>query len=438
MLLLDAPHQGQPVQALLPEQPPQSNVWPLLRAAMDGQPGMVAFERGGQPWHLVAIPDANGVQCRCVPATTVPSNAAALLAEYAVQGGAIRPLAHNVNNQLGAICNYAALLEHHLQEQHQKELSNIQQLSFKAADQLNSLRSLSAPIEEPFVRMELNQWLNTLITGARKRYPQHVIRLGDTPQISIHAASNVLTSAMHAILQNATDACTQSDIITVYASLSTLNAGDLVGWEATPGPFVHLHIEDTGHGIATQHANEYLRLYKGTHPGRGTGLPLAISMIRQHHGRLQLSTADRAGTAVTLSLPIKPPSVQKKKRKGFTARRTGGQSQTLLIADDTPAVLRATARLLQREGYKVVSASNGDEVLSLFAESPHQFDAALLDGNLSGMGGIALAGKLTTDRPDLPVLLLAGAPLPVDCIWPILDKPYRPRQLLSMLRTLFH
>jgi len=71
--------------------------------------------------------------------------------------------------------------------------------------------------------------------------------------------------------------------------------------------------------------------------------------------------------------------------------------------------VRSTVRrLLERHGYRVLEASNGQEALQLVTASAEEISLVLSDMVMPGMGGTELAGRIRSVAPKLPVLLMTG------------------------------
>lgn len=78
----------------------------------------------------------------------------------------------------------------------------------------------------------------------------------------------------------------------------------------------------------------------------------------------------------------------------------------VLFADDNRNVREYCRRELEDEGYEVVLARDGAEVLRLFdRESP---DLVILDICMAGMNGLAAAERLREADPDLPIVLFTS------------------------------
>ena len=79
---------------------------------------------------------------------------------------------------------------------------------------------------------------------------------------------------------------------------------------------------------------------------------------------------------------------------------------TLLIVDDEPAILKALQRIVRDEGYKVITALDGEEALRLVASET--VDVVLSDMDMPGMSGLDLMVRLRRNHPSAVRLLLTG------------------------------
>jgi DNA-binding NtrC family response regulator len=117
-------------------------------------------------------------------------------------------------------------------------------------------------------------------------------------------------------------------------------------------------------------------------------------------------------------------------------------STTILIVDDEDFLLEFVRLVLVRAGYAVLTAQNGEEAWSLIADSRNQIRLLLTDIVMPGsFDGIELAERVRKRLPNLPVLLMTGAPQynessAVASTWqrPLLRKPFFPDQLLTIVK----
>jgi two-component system cell cycle sensor histidine kinase/response regulator CckA len=93
------------------------------------------------------------------------------------------------------------------------------------------------------------------------------------------------------------------------------------------------------------------------------------------------------------------------------ARRLGGRGhETVLIAEDEPAVRAILARALREYGYAVLEARDGAHALEVAERAPAPPDVVIADVVMPGMGGKPLAQEIERRWPGTPVLFTSGYP----------------------------
>jgi two-component system cell cycle sensor histidine kinase/response regulator CckA len=84
-------------------------------------------------------------------------------------------------------------------------------------------------------------------------------------------------------------------------------------------------------------------------------------------------------------------------------------TETILVVDDEEGLRRFAARVLQRSGYKVLTAGSGEEALPVLERHDGPVHLVLTDMVMPGMGGRNLAEQLAKIRPEIRVLFTSGA-----------------------------
>ena len=117
--------------------------------------------------------------------------------------------------------------------------------------------------------------------------------------------------------------------------------------------------------------------------------------------------------------------------------------ETIVIVDDQEAVLEFCRTTLERAGYKVFTASNGEQALKLFEPNRSPVDLALTDIVMPGMSGIELAQRIEKLNLGVRIVLMSGySPVEVKrvvgeyaagyrCMW----KPFEARTLVQMIKN---
>jgi CheY-like chemotaxis protein len=117
--------------------------------------------------------------------------------------------------------------------------------------------------------------------------------------------------------------------------------------------------------------------------------------------------------------------------------RRSGNPQLILSVDDEPVLLHTRWKILQREGYDVLSAADGKQSLEFLAAYP--IDLVLLDYNMPGMDGGTVSREIKLRKPLVPVIMVSANPVPEEALhWAdgFVAKGEGPALLLAQTREL--
>jgi len=81
-------------------------------------------------------------------------------------------------------------------------------------------------------------------------------------------------------------------------------------------------------------------------------------------------------------------------------------TETILVVDDEPGILDIGKQFLQRHGYRVITATDGEEALRNYRQ--HAVDLVILDIGLPGMDGINCLNALTSIDRNVKVIISSG------------------------------
>jgi len=114
-----------------------------------------------------------------------------------------------------------------------------------------------------------------------------------------------------------------------------------------------------------------------------------------------------------------------------------GQQATILVADDDPDMLRVTAAILNRSGYKVLTAMNAEAALKAFEEAPHAIQLVISDVVMPGMLGPQLLRSIKSVSPSTATLLMSGTlGIAYDASAASIEKPFRMPALVAIVQDL--
>ena len=115
-------------------------------------------------------------------------------------------------------------------------------------------------------------------------------------------------------------------------------------------------------------------------------------------------------------------------------------SQTILVVDDEPQIVRVVRSYLEQAGFRVVTAYNGKD--ALFTARHEHPDLVVLDLQLPGMDGWEFARRIRTEQPGVGIIMLTARVEEADRIVGLelgaddyVTKPFSPRELLARVRA---
>jgi DNA-binding NtrC family response regulator len=119
-----------------------------------------------------------------------------------------------------------------------------------------------------------------------------------------------------------------------------------------------------------------------------------------------------------------------------------GALETILVVDDNKAVLGSVVAVLEREGFRVLSAASGAAALELAEGVRGRIDLLLSDVDMPEMSGPDLGENLKKVRPDLLVMLMSGGDngnlLVLNYGWAYIQKPFVSVKLVQMVNDVLH
>jgi CheY-like chemotaxis protein len=113
---------------------------------------------------------------------------------------------------------------------------------------------------------------------------------------------------------------------------------------------------------------------------------------------------------------------------------TPDQSVILVVEDDV-MVLNIVRISLEKVGYFVLTAEDGEEALYLSRHYPGAVDLLVSDIDMPVMSGLELGKRITQERHEIRVLLMSGH-FHGSSPYPVLRKPFSPNTLCETVKGL--
>jgi CheY-like chemotaxis protein len=209
---------------------------------------------------------------------------------------------------------------------------------------------------------------------------------------------------------------------------------------ARPGRYVLCTVTDSGTGMPKEVAERVFEPFfttKDARRGTGLGLAVAYGIVRQHRGMMHCYSEVGVGTTFKVYLPALERLASSVGSK-LEALPVVGEER-ILVAEDDELVRAVAVRVLERAGYRVTTAEDGEAACRRVARE--EFELVVLDVVMPGMPCRTVIDRIRTLRPRLRILLSSGytaganvATLTELTGSEILSKPYDPDQMLLAVR----
>ena len=329
-------------------------------------------------------------------------------------------IAHDLNNELTVILGNVGLSLDSLDPDHSlyEGLHEAQQATQRCVEMTRALLNLGQSVKPELRPVQLDQLLKGTERILRKVLPSSVpARFAKHTHLpAIMADANQIQQVIMTLAASAGRAMPEESLLEVQAK----NGPNYITITISVSSVGRLH--ENPKRLFTQ-----LSPSKTSHEAGTFGLARDIEIVRTHGGSIDMSR-DATSVAYRISLPAMSRSDQPVGQP----RPLSESSACVLIADDEGPVRRAAVRILLRKGYNIMEASDGEEAVRVFSESPDEIDLVFLDMTMPGLSGLEALEQMRQIRPDLKALVASG--YPVDVPGHFLAKPYSPIALVRRIQ----
>jgi two-component system cell cycle sensor histidine kinase/response regulator CckA len=325
-------------------------------------------------------------------------------------------IAHDFNNLLTVIKGYSQLSFFELKEGDplRGNIDEIQKASQRASDLTRQLLAFSRRQILEFMVFDLNTILRDLDKMLHRIIGEDIelVYLLSDRLGKIKTDPGQIEQVILNLAVNARDAMPSGGKLTIETANVFLDESYTQSHaDVKPGPYVMLSVTDTGCGMAKEveeHIFEPFFTIKEKGMGTGLGLSTVYGIVKQSGGDIWVYSEVGQGTTFKIYLPREEEEPLEEVREKVVKEELLRGSETLLVVEDDEELRKLAVRFLQKQGYKVLEASQGDEALSIYGRHDEPIHLLLTDVVMPGMSGRELSERLTSLRPEIKILYMSG------------------------------
>ncbi len=319
-------------------------------------------------------------------------------------------IAHDFNNLLAVILNNVYLSKMHIDRESKeyKNLESAEKAINRAANltqQLLTFAKGGAPIKKTASIIEIIRESSEFALKGSNVKCEYIVA---DDIWSVEVDEGQMNQVIHNLILNADQAMPEGGTIRIHAENFDFNSG--TGLPLEKGRYLKIIIQDQGIGIEKERLQKIFDPYFTTkEAGRGLGLSITYSIIKNHAGHISVESEIGTGTIFKIYLPASEEQV--KEKEAVEHASVSGEGK-ILIMDDEELIRESVGEFLTMSGYEIEYAEDGDKAIDLYQkamETLKPFDAVILDLTIrGGMGGKEAMKKLLDIDPGIKAIVSSG------------------------------
>lgn len=360
-------------------------------------------------------------------------------------------IAHDLNNILSPIMMSVDMLQLNENDaETSRWLGMIKENAERGTELVKQVLTFARGMTGERVRVQLKHIVKDLVAVLTETLPRSITVKFDIPADLwvISADPTQIHQVLMNVCINARDAMPMGGTLSIKAANVSVDENYArMNIDAEPGNFVRLTVSDTGTGMTLDILKRVFDPFFTTKEvGKGTGLGLATTMtiVKSHHGFINVYSEPSKGTRFSIYFPAS----EAPKESYFAAEKKKlpkGNGELILVVDDEMNIRDVTVATLTRFGYKAVSAVDGTDALAVYSQQHKDIALVLTDMAMPYMDGASLTRALKKMKPDIKIVAMSGlisdrqsAELANLNINAIISKPFTAETLLTTLESVFN
>ncbi|MBU1949059.1 MAG: DUF3365 domain-containing protein [Candidatus Eisenbacteria bacterium] len=324
-------------------------------------------------------------------------------------------LAHDLNNLLTPVLGYGETLlgDSSLKDSQRASMVEIQRAAHRAKDLVRQLLAFGRKQTLEIRPVDLNKVIKNFEKLLLRTIRENIkiqMKLDPDPPATKADVNQIERVIMNLVI-NAQDAMPDGGNLIIETSAVELAECREEGHLGVrPGVYSLLTISDDGCGMDSEtceHIFDPFFTTKIIGKGNGLGLATVYGIIKQHSGNVMVNSKPGRGTAFKVYLPATYDAEYRAEASSEVYLDNTG-TETVMVVEEYDMVRNLAVRILERKGYRVLSAENGSKCLDLLENHRGPLDLILMNMKMPDMNGKDLYKEILTRYPLAKVLYMSG------------------------------
>ena len=359
-------------------------------------------------------------------------------------------LAHDLNNVLAPIMMAVQFIKDNAEDESMKAcFQTLETCSRRGADIIRQVLMFARGVEGERIAMNPKHLILEMQRIARETFPRGIeihTQISNKSCV-IHADATQVQQVIMNLCVNARDAMPNGGTLTISLDQQSLDAeGAKIHPKAKPGVYVVTSVADTGSGIPAELIDKIFDPFFTTKPlgqGTGLGLPTVMGIAEKHGGFVHVESKSGVGTTFAIYIPSSGKDAEHAALGAHKTEVARGNGELILIVDDEPAVRKLTSAILNRNGYRTITASDGREGKETFLQNKNEIRLLVSDLMMPQVDGPTMLRGLREIAPELKAIIITGlgeenriGEAKAAGADAVLNKPFTAEQLLGQMKHL--
>jgi hypothetical protein len=357
-------------------------------------------------------------------------------------------IAHDLNNILTPVLVVAQILPRrlsNLDESTQRLLDILEPSVRRGSDLAKQILAFARGSKGDRLLLQIGHLLLEIGKIIRETFPNSIELQTRIPTDNLWLVRADATQIHQAILNlcvNARDAMPEGGMLTLAAENCQIDRTFAqIHLDAGVGPYVKISVADTGMGMTPDILDSIFDPFFTTkEPDKGTGLGLStvLTIVKNHGGFLDVTTAVGCGTSFEVYLP----AIERGEEPSTTLpARLEGNGELILVVDDEVAIGQIIKTTLEEHNYQVLVVQDGIEAMALYAQQQSDIHLVLVDLVMPSFDGLKLIAVLSRINPQVRIVAMSGGSWnnletasDRELVRAFLEKPFTAQTLLETMQ----